>query len=42
MEELADQSMPEVSMVEFNPLLDSSDMGPGDWVRIGQVISRFL
>lgn len=38
MPELADPRMPAYTLHEYNPLLDSSNMRPADWVRIGQDI----
>ena len=38
MPELADTRMPGYDIHEYDPLLDSSNMRPGDWVRIGQDI----
>jgi len=38
MPELADASMPAYDLHEYTPLLDSSNMQPADWVRIGQDI----
>lgn len=39
-EELQRPGMPEVTVVEYDPLLDSSDMGPEDWVKIGQTVGE--
>lgn len=36
--EMKDAGMPLVEVFEFEPLLDSSDMDPSDWVKIGRVI----
>jgi L-asparaginase len=38
MPELADLRMPAYTIHEYDPLLDSSNMRPADWVRIGQDI----
>jgi L-asparaginase len=38
MPELTDPAMPGYDLHEYAPLLDSSNMGPADWVRIGQDI----
>jgi L-asparaginase len=38
MPELADPRMPAYDIHEYDPLLDSSNMRPADWVRIGQDI----
>lgn len=38
MPELSDPSLPELELHEFQPLLDSSDMVPGDWLRIARAI----
>lgn len=38
MPELADPRMPAYTLHEYDPLLDSSNMRPADWVRIGQDI----
>lgn len=38
MPELDDPSMPETRLVEFAPLLDSSDMAPADWERIARLL----
>jgi L-asparaginase len=37
-EELLRPGMPEVVVEEYEPLLDSSDMGPEDWVKIARTI----
>lgn len=37
--ELADASMPEYEIVEFDPVLDSANIAPADWLRIGQEIA---
>ena len=36
--ELDDPAMPGLELVEFQPLLDSSDMVPADWLRIARAI----
>ena len=41
MPEFAREEMPAVTLFELLPLLDSSDMGPDDWVRIARAIDRF-
>ena len=38
MPELADPTMPAYDIHEYEPLLDSSNMRPADWVRIGRDI----
>ena len=38
MPELADPRMPAYELAEYEPLLDSSNMRPEDWVRIGRDI----
>ena len=38
MPELADPRMPAYDIHEYDPLLDSSNMRPADWVRIGEDI----
>jgi L-asparaginase len=38
MPELADPRMPAYTLHEYEPLLDSSNMRPADWVRIGRDI----
>ncbi|MFG0318077.1 MAG: asparaginase [Planctomycetota bacterium JB042] len=38
MPELGHEQMPDVEVVEYVPLLDSSDMRPSDWVRIARDI----
>jgi L-asparaginase len=37
-EELQRPGMPEVTVEEYDPLLDSSDMGPEDWVKIAKTV----
>jgi Asparaginase. len=40
MRELTDDpEMPEIVAHEYAPLLDSSDMGPGDWAVVAQDIA---
>jgi L-asparaginase len=34
--------LPELTINEYEPLLDSSNMGPGDWIRIAQDIESHL
>lgn len=36
--DLRDEALPEVELLEFDPLLDSSDMRPLDWQRIADAI----
>ncbi len=36
-----DSMMPDFTIHQFDPLLDSSDMTPADWVHIAQVIKEF-
>jgi L-asparaginase len=38
--ELSDPSMPTYEIFEFDPVLDSANMTPGDWQRIGREIQR--
>lgn len=38
--ELSDPALPETTLEEFDPLLDSSDMVPADWERIARVLER--
>lgn len=38
MPELADPSMPEITLVEWGPLLDSADNRPADWQRMAHEI----
>lgn len=38
--ELADVAMPEYEIYEFDPVLDSANMSPHDWLRIGQEIEK--
>jgi len=40
MPELQHPKMPVIDVVEYVPLLDSSDMGPSDWVRIATDVVR--
>lgn len=40
MPELADAAMPELELLEFDPLLDSADMVPADWERIASSIAE--
>lgn len=39
MPELADPVMPKIELVEFEPLLDSADNRPSDWLRMAQNIA---
>jgi L-asparaginase len=39
MPELAREEMPEHAVGEFDPLLDSADIGPGDWLHIARAIA---
>lgn len=39
LEELDTKRMPQCSIVEFNPILDSADMGPGEWTGIATAIA---
>lgn len=42
MPELASRELPEAELVEFDPLLDSADMAPGDWLRVARLVeSRY-
>lgn len=38
--ELSHESMPQVVLEEFEPLLDSSDMTPADWLHTARAIER--
>lgn len=38
--ELSHPSMPELELLEFEPLLDSSDMRPSDWLRVAHAIAE--
>jgi L-asparaginase len=38
--ELEDPTMPTLHLHEFEPLLDSSDMVPGDWLRIARAVEE--
>jgi L-asparaginase len=38
MPELQQADMPQHDLLEFSPLLDSSNMGPDDWAKIGRTI----
>lgn len=40
MPELASPELPETELVEFDPLLDSADMAPSDWLRVARLIER--
>ena len=40
MEELKNPDMPEVVAYEYSPLIDSSDMGPGDWAVLANDIGE--
>ncbi|KAA0159233.1 hypothetical protein FNF31_04962 [Cafeteria roenbergensis] len=40
MREFAEDEMPAVTLVEHEPLLDSSDMGPPEWIGIVEVLHR--
>ena len=39
-EELARPGMPDCVVEEYDPLLDSSDMGPQDWIKIAKTIEK--
>ena len=39
-EELLQSNMPSIVVEEFDPLLDSSDMGPEDWIKIAEKIGN--
>ncbi len=42
MPELASPELPETELVEFDPLLDSADMAPSDWLRVARLVeSRY-
>ena len=38
MQELHESHMPQYTLIEYDPLLDSADMGPKDWVKMGKDI----
>ena len=40
MDELTRPGMPHATVLEFDELLDSSDMGPDDWVKIAATIHK--
>jgi len=40
MVEFHDDSMPDIDMVEYDPLLDSSNIGPKDWCSLANLIGR--
>ncbi len=40
--ELGRAPLPELELVEFEPLLDSSDMRPGDWQRVADALAERL
>jgi len=40
MPELKSSDMPDYTLVEYNPLLDSSDMGPEDWAKLADDIEK--
>lgn len=42
MPELGDPALPTVELVEFDPLLDSSDMQPSDWQRVADALVERL
>jgi len=42
MPELAQAPLPEIELVEFDPLLDSSDMQPHDWQRVADALAARL
>jgi L-asparaginase len=42
MSEFKRADMPAVDLYELLPLLDSSDMGPADWIRIAQMIETLF
>jgi len=38
--EFHDESMPDIDLVEYDPLLDSSNIGPKDWCSLANLIGR--
>ena len=38
MHELNVDEMPDLDLVEYDPLLDSSNIGPADWVTLAEEI----
>jgi len=40
LEELEQKRMPQCYVLEFDPILDSADMGPADWTSIASVIRK--
>eukprot|EP00965_Chrysotila_dentata_P225057 6194543-Pleurochrysis_carterae.AAC.2 len=42
MPEFQDDSMPDIDMVEFDPLLDSSNVGPSEWCELATLVSRVV
>lgn len=40
LQELDDPALPRLELHEFNPLLDSSDMAPSDWLRVARAIEE--
>jgi L-asparaginase len=40
MVELKDPKMPVTTLLEYDPLIDSSDMGPREWARIASDIEQ--
>ena len=37
--ELSAPELPETQLIEFDPLLDSADMAPSDWLRVARLIA---
>jgi hypothetical protein len=40
MVEFHDDTMPDIHMVEYDPLLDSSNIGPRDWCSLANLVGR--
>jgi len=40
MSEFHDDGMPDLDMIEYEPLLDSSNIGPSDWVALAKTIAK--
>jgi len=40
MVEFHDESMPDIDMVEFDPLLDSANIGPREWCSLANLVRR--
>lgn len=40
MREMADPEMPQIDLIEYDPLLDSSNIGPKEWAAMAQTIGK--